>query len=97
MHGITSSIVPTHACEVISLKPSAGLTLTRAASYGGSIDAFFARGAVYVDKILRGEAPSGMPMEQPTEFDLAVNLKVAKELGVKIPQSVLLRATRVIE
>jgi len=67
------------------------------ASYGGSIDAFFARGAVYVDKILRGEAPSGMPMEQPTEFDLAVNLKVAKELGVKIPQSVLLRATRVIE
>jgi putative ABC transport system substrate-binding protein len=67
------------------------------ASYGGSIDAFLARGAVYVDKILKGGAPSIMPMEQPTEFDLVVNLKVAKELGIKIPQSVLLRATRVIE
>ena len=67
------------------------------ASYGGSIDAILARGAVYVDKIFKGGAPSVMPMEQPTEFDLVVNLKVARELGIKIPQSVLLRATRVIE
>jgi putative ABC transport system substrate-binding protein len=64
---------------------------------GGSSDAFFAHGAVYVDKVLRGEVPSRMPMEQPMEFDLTVNLKVAKELGVTIPQSILLRATRVIE
>ena len=55
------------------------------------------RAAEYVDKVIKGEAPASMPMEQPREFDLAVNVKVAKELGIKIPQSVLVRATKVIE
>ena len=67
------------------------------ASYGASLDALFVRAAEYVDKVIKGEAPASMPMEQPREFDLAVNVKVAKELGIKIPHSVLVRATKVIE
>jgi putative ABC transport system substrate-binding protein len=65
------------------------------ASFGASINALFERAATYVAKIIKGEAPSNMPMEQPTEFDLVVNLKAANELGIKIPQSILMRATRV--
>jgi len=67
------------------------------AAFGASIDAVFARAAAYVDKIFKGDTPATMPMEQPTEFDLAINLKTAKDLGIRIPQSVLLRATRVIQ
>ncbi len=67
------------------------------ASYGTSLDALFVRAAEYVDKAIKGEPPSTMPIEQPREFDLAVNLTVAKELGIKVPQSVLLRATKIIE
>jgi putative ABC transport system substrate-binding protein len=67
------------------------------ASYGASLDALFVRAAEYVDKVIKGESPSNIPMEQPREFDLEINLKVAKELGIKIPQSILLRATKVIE
>jgi putative tryptophan/tyrosine transport system substrate-binding protein len=55
------------------------------------------RAAEYVDKVIKGEPPSTMPMEQPREFDRAVNLTVAKQLGIKVPQSVLLRATKIIE
>ena len=67
------------------------------ASYGASLDALFVRAAEYVDKIIKGESPSNMPMEQPREFDLAVNVKVAKDLGITIPQSILLRATKIID
>ena len=67
------------------------------ASYGASLDALFSRAADYVAKIFRGDTPSTMPMEQAREFDLSINLKAANALGIKVPQSVLVRATRVIE
>jgi putative tryptophan/tyrosine transport system substrate-binding protein len=52
--------------------------------------------AVYVDKILRGARPAELPIEQPTQFSLAVNLKAAKALGLNLPQSILVRADEVI-
>ncbi len=66
-------------------------------SYGASIADSFRRGAAYVDKIIKGAKPSELPVEQVTLLETVINLKTAKLLGLKIPQSVLLRADRVIE
>lgn len=66
-------------------------------SYGPSLPAAFHRAAYFVDRILRGARPAELPVEQPTQFELAINLKTAKTLGLTMPQSVLARADRVIE
>ncbi len=66
-------------------------------SYGPVTLDHYSRGADFVDKILRGAKPAELPMEQPTKFELVVNLKTARALGVKIPRSLLVRASRVIE
>jgi putative ABC transport system substrate-binding protein len=65
-------------------------------SYGFNFSAMWSRGAEMMAKVLRGAAPGTMPMEQPTSFELVVNASSAKVLGVKVPQSILLRADRVI-
>ena len=65
--------------------------------YGPDLIAVYRRGAYYVDRILKGAKPADMPVEQPSKYDLMVNLKTAKALGLTIPRSLLLRADRVIE
>jgi putative ABC transport system substrate-binding protein len=66
-------------------------------SYGPNVNESYRHAATYVDKIIKGAKPGDLPVEQPTTLELVVNMKTVKALGIKIPQSLLLRADRVIE
>jgi putative tryptophan/tyrosine transport system substrate-binding protein len=106
LYVIDDSVFFAHRTTLLNLASKARLPVTYGQrefvvagalmSYGPSFSDLFRRTAGYVDKILKGAKPGDLPVEQPTKFDLVVNLKTAKALGITIPESILLRADELI-
>jgi putative ABC transport system substrate-binding protein len=102
-----SPLLLTHQARIVALAAKARLPVISAwrefpnagglISYGTNVAAMFRRAARYVDRILKGASPADLPVEQATTFELVVNLKTARVLGLTIPQTLLLRADQVIE
>ncbi len=107
LYVVIDSLVTTHANRINTLALGARLPTMHGArelvaagglmSYAASYEDLYRRGAEYIDKILRGTKPADIPVEQPTKFDLVINLTTAKVLGLTIPETFLLRADEVIE
>jgi len=107
LYVVGDALVITHRIRINTLALAARLPTIHVArefvesgglmSYGPNFADLFRRAADYVDKILRGTKPAEIPVEQPTKFDLVINLTTAKALGLTIPESFLLRADEVIE
>ena len=107
LYVVIDSLVTTHLNRINTLALGARLPTMHGArelvvagglmSYAASYEDLFQRGAEYIDKILRGTKPADIPVEQPTKFDLVLNLTTAKVLGLTIPEAILLRADEVIE
>ena len=107
LYFVTDALVNTHRIKINILALGARLPTMHSSreivevgglmSYGPKLSDLFRRAGDYVDKILHGAKPADIPVEQPTKFDLVVNLTTAKALGLTIPESFLLRADEVIE
>lgn len=105
--GLDDPFMTLHGAEVVSLAMRAHLPLAYGwkslakegvmISYATEASDLFRRAAGYVDKILRGASPAALPVEQPTKFELVINLRVAKSLGLTIPESVIMQADEVIK
>jgi putative ABC transport system substrate-binding protein len=104
---IDDPVIASYRSQIVSLASEAALPLFSVyseyvdvgglVSYGASLPTIYSRGAVYVDRILRGAKPSDLPVEQPSIFELVINLRTAKALGLDLAPTLLARANRVIE
>ena len=104
---LTSAVLNSHRTQVVDLAAKSRLPAIfpfpeyveagGLMSYGASLTDLYRRAATYVDKILKGAKPADLPVEQPKKFELVINLKTAKQIGLTIPGSVLYRADRVIK